>query len=66
MALAKNPQFHVRSKHIDAQWHYQREKVNDKSVEFQYIPIKDQVADGLTKALLKDKFLIFWKALGLE
>lgn len=66
MALAKNPQFHARTKHIDAQWHYQREKVEDGSVEFQYIPTEDQIADGLTKALPKDKFLIFRNALGLE
>lgn len=66
IALAKNPQFHARTKHIDAKWHYQREKVNDKSVEFQYIPTEDQIANGLTKALPKDKFLIFRNALGLE
>ena len=66
VALAKNPQFHARSKHIDIQWHYQREKVGDSSVDLQYIPTEDQVADSLTKALPKDKFLIFQKALGLE
>ena len=66
IALAKNPQAHARSKHIDIQWHYQREKIEDKSVEFRYVPTEEQVADGLTKALLKDKFVVFRKALGLE
>ena len=66
VALAKNPQAHARSKHIDIQWHYQREKIEDKTVEFRYVPTEDQVADGLTKALSKDKFIAFRNALGLE
>ena len=32
IALARNPESHARSKHIDIQWHYQREKVADGSV----------------------------------
>ena len=66
VALAKNPQAHARSKHIDIQWHYQREKIEDKTVEFRYVPIEDQVADGLTKALSKDKFIAFRNTLVLE
>lgn len=66
IALAKNPQAHTRSKHINTHWHYQRERIEDGSVEFKYVPTEEQVADGLTKALPKDKFLAFRKALGLE
>ncbi|KAL5583887.1 hypothetical protein FOVSG1_015394 [Fusarium oxysporum f. sp. vasinfectum] len=66
IAMSKNPQFHTRTKHIDIQHHYCREKVNDGTVEFQYIPTGKQVADGLTKALPKDRFLLFRKALGLR
>ena len=66
IALAKNPESHARSKHIDIQWHYQREKIEDGSVEFKFIPTEQQIADGLTKALTKEKFLIFRQALGLE
>ena len=66
VALAKNPQFHARSKHIDIQYHYQREKIEDGTVELQYVPTENQIADGLTKALAKDKFMAFRKALGLE
>ncbi len=51
LALAKNPQFHSRSKHIDIQWHYQSERLENRSVELRYIPTEEQVADGLTKAL---------------
>lgn len=66
IALSKNPQAHSRSKHIDIQWHYQREKIEDGSVELRYIPTDQQIADGLTKPLSKDKFLAFRNALGLE
>ena len=66
--MAKNPQAHALSKDIDIQWHcqYQREKIEYKSVEFRYVPTEEQVADGLTKALPKDKYVVFRKALGLE
>ncbi|KAF6517721.1 hypothetical protein HZS61_003282 [Fusarium oxysporum f. sp. conglutinans] len=66
IAMSKNPQFHTRTKHIDIQHHYCREKVNDGTIEFQYIPTGKQVADGLTKALPKDRFLLFRQALGLK
>jgi hypothetical protein len=43
-----------------------REKVQSGEVELQYVPTEKQVADGLTKALLKMLFQAFYKALGLE
>jgi hypothetical protein len=66
IALTKNPQFHGRSKHIDTQWHYVREKVADDTVELQWTETSKQVADGLTKPLNKELFARFRKALGLE
>ena len=66
IALAKNPQFHARTKHIDIQHHFVREKVNEGAVQLKYVETNDQVADGLTKALDKIKFEKFRKAIGLE
>ncbi len=66
IVLAKNPESYAQSKHIEIQWHYQRERVEDGSVEFRYIPTEEQIADGLNKALTKEKLLIFRRALGLE
>ena len=66
IALAKNPQFHARTKHIDIQHHFVREKVAEGKVQLDYIPTDKQVADGLTKALPKDRFVEFREALGLE
>jgi hypothetical protein len=66
IALAKNPQFHARTKHIDIQHHFVREKVAEGHVDLQYISTSEQVADGLTKALCRDKFEAFRKAVGVE
>ena len=66
IALAKNPQFHARTKHIDLQHHWVREKQAEGKIDMRYIPTDKQVADGLTKALPKDRFITFRSALGLE
>ncbi|KAH7331316.1 hypothetical protein KP509_20G026200 [Ceratopteris richardii] len=46
--LASNPMFHARSKHIEVQHHYIREKVLRKDVEIKFIKTKEQVADIFT------------------
>ena len=43
-----------------------REKVNDGTVELKHIPSDQKIADGLTKALCRDKFVVFRDALGVE
>ena len=66
IALAKNPEFHARSKHIAIRHHFIREKVSEGTIDLQYTPTECQVADGLTKPLARDKFIEFRNALGLE
>jgi TfoX/Sxy family transcriptional regulator of competence genes len=66
IALAKNPVFHGRTKHIDIQHHFVREKVESGDVSLEYIPTEQQIADGLTKPLPRDRFEAFRKALGVE
>ncbi|GMF43613.1 unnamed protein product [Phytophthora lilii] len=40
IALAKNPEFHKRTKHIDIRYHFVREKVEDGQVVLQYCSTK--------------------------
>jgi len=56
IAIAANPEYHARTKHIDIQYHYVREKADDGTVRFSYIPTARMAADGLTKALERVKF----------
>ena len=59
IALAKNPEFHARTKHIDIAYHFTREKITDGTVTVEWIPTTKMVADGLTKALPAPKFKKF-------
>ena len=56
IALANNPVFHARTKHIDIQHHYVRDEVLQGRIKLSYIPTEDMLADGLTKALSHVKF----------
>ncbi|KAL0463021.1 UNVERIFIED_CONTAM: Retrovirus-related Pol polyprotein from transposon TNT 1-94 [Sesamum latifolium] len=56
IALAKNPVFHDRSKHIDARFHFIRDCIVNKEIEVEYVKTLNQVADIFTKALKKDRF----------
>jgi hypothetical protein len=51
IALGKNPEFHKRSKHIDVQYHYVQEQVQNGRIVTPYLPTAQMIADGLTKAL---------------
>jgi hypothetical protein len=53
--LANNPEFHNRSKHIDVRYHFTRTLVEEKKIDLAFVPTTEQLADGLTKPLLKTK-----------
>uniref|UniRef100_H3HA27 Integrase catalytic domain-containing protein n=1 Tax=Phytophthora ramorum TaxID=164328 RepID=H3HA27_PHYRM len=58
IALAKNPQFHKRTKHIDIRYHFVREKVEDGQVVLQYVSTTDMLADIMTKAIAAVQFSV--------
>ena len=66
VAISKNSQLHTKMKHIAIRYHYVREKVLDKTIDVQYCPTNDMVADILTKGLTLDKFLKFRELSGIK
>ena len=66
IALAKNPVYHSRTKHIDIKFHFLREKVASAVIVLEFRPTEEMVADGFTKALPRDKHTKFIKGLGME
>src|SRR5260221_6275038 len=65
IALAENPIFHARSKHIKVCHHWVHEKIEDSMIQLDYIPMADQIVDIFTKPLNSEKFQKFCDALGL-
>jgi hypothetical protein len=51
IALAKNPDHHARTKHIDVQHHFIRQHVAQRTIDLQFIGTTDMAADILTKSL---------------
>jgi hypothetical protein len=43
--------FHDRTKHIEIDFHFVREKVARRQLEIRFVSTKDQIADGFTMAL---------------
>jgi hypothetical protein len=66
IALIKNSQFHARTKHIDIQTHFIKEKVIEDFIDLVYVFIDQMIIDDLTKSLIRNKFIQFRVALEIE
>ncbi len=65
IALAENPEFHSRNKHIEIKWHWIREVRRLKKIQIKYISTNEMIADGLTKPLAPGPFQSFKAMLGM-
>jgi hypothetical protein len=63
--LANNLVYHARTKHIEVHYHFIREKVLAKEIDFNHVSTEDQVVDIFTKVLGTDKFKKFQKMFGV-
>lgn len=57
VALSHNPVLHSRTKHLELDIHFVREKVVGNALIVTHVPASQQVADALTKPLLSSLFL---------
>jgi histone deacetylase 1/2 len=49
--LSANPIFHARTKHVEVDYHFVRERVAKKEILIRFIPSRDQLADVFIKPL---------------
>ena len=66
IALAKEPRFHQKSKHIERRFHVIRELIGKGDVLVQKVASADNVADPLTKALTQLQLDHHLKKMGLR
>jgi hypothetical protein len=54
--LEKNPAYHSKTNHIDVQYHFVRDMVEEKKVLLEKVDTLKNVADSLTKSVSIEKF----------
>lgn len=56
MTLAYNPFYHDKTKHVELDMHFIRDKIVAKKIQVYFIPHEDQTVNVLTKALTFKQF----------
>jgi histone deacetylase 1/2 len=64
--LSANHVFHAKTKHIEVDYHFVRERVPQSLLDIWFISSGDQVADGFTKSLSTRQLEVFCHNLNLD
>ena len=64
--LAKNPEYHSRTKHIHGRQRFLSEMVEQQAIAVTYVPTSQMITDTLTKPLPKDQFEKLRAMMGLQ
>ena len=63
--IVKSPVHHDRTKHVDIDRHFIKEKVEERMLSLAYVPTSHQIADILTNALPRNNFEFLKSKLGM-
>jgi hypothetical protein len=63
--LVKNPTYHLKTKHIDIQYHFVRDMVEEKKVFLMKVDTLKNVANSLTKSVSTEKFSWCRRSMGI-
>jgi EAL domain-containing protein (putative c-di-GMP-specific phosphodiesterase class I) len=57
--LSTNPIFYARTKHVEVDYHFVRDRVVKKEIQIHFISFQDQLVDVFTKLFLTASFTAF-------
>ena len=64
--LAKNPAYHSNTKHIDVQYYFVRDMIEDKKMLLVKVDTLNNIVDALTKSVSSDNFSWCRETMGIS